>query len=39
MNTGPNLYYEGYGNYSCLKNALTIKPLEEIEKIIASLEN
>ena len=39
MNTGTSLYYEGYGSYGCQENFLTIKPLKEVEKIIASLEN
>ena len=39
MSTGPRLYYEGYGSYGCPKNFLTIKPLKEVEKIIASLQN
>ena len=39
MSTGPSLYYEGYGSYGCPKNFLTIKPLKEVEKIIASLES
>ena len=30
---------EGYGSYGCPKNFLTIEPLKEVEKIIASLEN
>ena len=39
MSTGPSLYYEGYGSYGCPKNFLTIKPLKEVEKTIASLQN
>ena len=39
MSTGPSLYNEGYGSYGCPKNFLTIKPLKEVQKIIASLEN
>ena len=37
MSTIPSLYYEGYGSYDCPKNFLAIKPLKEVEKIIASL--
>ena len=39
MRAGPSLYYEEYGNYGCPKKFLTIKPLKEVEKIIAFLEN
>ena len=39
MSTGSSLYYKGYGSYDCPKNFLTIKPLKEVEKMIASLEN
>ena len=39
MSTGPSLDFAGYGSYGCPKNFLTIKPLKEVEKIIASLEN
>ena len=38
LSTGPSLYYEGDGSYDYPKNFLTIKPLKEVEKIIASLE-
>ena len=39
MSAGPSLYYAGYSSYDCPKNFLTIKPLKEVKKIIASLEN
>ena len=39
MSAGPSLYYEGYGSYGFPKDFLTIKPLKEVEKTIASLEN
>ena len=39
MSTGPSLYYDGYGSYDCPKNVLPIKPLKEVKKKNASLEN
>ena len=39
MSTEPSLYYEGYGSDGCPENFLTINPLKEVEKIIASEEN
>ena len=34
MSTGSTVYYDGYGSYDCLKNALPIKPLKEVKKKI-----
>ena len=30
--TGPSLYYDGYGSYDCPKIFLPIKPLKEVKK-------